>query len=119
MKLCTYFMVDFGKSWEAAHVSVSMVLNQMRRIKSKLGLLLILKSGDEGKYWKGGAPVRRSSCDEIADNCRHDGSVCRGCVRFAGKKGRAVGRRDRRGGKSLAESYVYRRGHRSWWYFRQ
>jgi hypothetical protein len=39
-------------------------------------------------------------------------------VRFAGKERRAAGGCDRREGNSLTESYVYRRGHRSWWYFR-
>ena|SRR5271170_2347223 len=70
------------------------------------GIVLILKSGDKGRYWKGGALCGDRVATKIADNCGHNGAVCRRCVRFAGKRRRAADRCDRREGNSLAESYV-------------
>ena len=53
------------------------------------GIVLILKSVDKGKYWRR-YPVRRSSCDEIADNCRDNSGESVRCTSQEGE--RAAGR---------------------------
>ena len=82
MTLCTYFMVDFRKSWEAAHVSVSMVLNQMRRTRASWDCADFEVWGQR-EVLERRRPVRRSSCDEIADKLQRQWS---GESRVTGKR---------------------------------
>jgi hypothetical protein len=77
--------------------------NRIRCAGSKqAGIVLILKSGDKGKYWKGGAlcgdrlATKLPTIAETMERC-----VAGVCV--AGKERRAAGRCDRREGNSLAE----------------
>jgi hypothetical protein len=63
-------------------------------------IVLILKSGDKGKYWKGGALCGDrvvTKLPTIADTMER---VCCERVRLAGKERRAAGRCDRREGNS-------------------
>ena len=67
--------------------------NRIRCARPKqAGIVRISKSGDKGKYWKGGALCGDRACDEIADNCRDNGAVCRGRVRCRKREKDAAGK---------------------------